>query len=99
LTPAAEEPDRWLIEIDEFARINRPTLWDGGRNPVRYTDLQELGIDIDALEFEKMPRTKTAAPSTTAAASPATETTGLTIAQAKRPWPRPTECSPTRSKS
>ncbi|WP_245925877.1 hypothetical protein [Nocardia nova] len=53
LTPAVAEPDRWLIEIDEYARINSPELWDGGRNPVRYTDREELGIDVDALQFEK----------------------------------------------
>ncbi|PPJ01213.1 hypothetical protein C5E51_34420 [Nocardia nova] len=81
LTPAAHEPDRWLIEIDEYARINTPDLWDGSRNPVRYTDLKELGIDVDALEFEKMPQKEVESLNTPASA--ATEAAGLTIAQAK----------------
>src|SRR5439155_16031135 len=51
---------RWLITISEFARINVPDAWDHGRNPVRYTSLEELGISLDGIEFQPMPETGTA---------------------------------------
>jgi hypothetical protein len=51
----ASEPDRWLITISEYARINVPDVWDHGRNPVRYTTLAELGIEPEKLEFQPMP--------------------------------------------
>lgn len=50
--------DRWLIEISEFARINRPDAWKHWRNPVRYTSLSELGIDLAGVKFEPMPNFK-----------------------------------------
>lgn len=54
ISPSDEE--RWLIEISEYARINRPMLWDGGRNPVRYCSLSDLGIRPNSLEFHPMPQ-------------------------------------------
>jgi hypothetical protein len=51
--------DRWLVEISGFARINYPDLWDHGRNPVRYTSLEELGIRLDGAEFQAMPAKST----------------------------------------
>jgi hypothetical protein len=45
---------RWLIEIGEYARINVPNLWDHGRNPVRYTSLADLGVDVDDLKFQAL---------------------------------------------
>ena len=82
LAPATGEPDRWLVEIDRFARVELPSLWAGWRNPVRYTTLEDLGIDLDTLTFEDMPHQEKPAPTSQAPAlvdSPA----GLTIAQAK----------------
>lgn len=49
-----DDGDRWLIAISAFARINIASLWDGGRNPVRYTSLAELGIDIEGLEWQEV---------------------------------------------
>ena len=69
--------DRWLIEIDEYARIDQPKVWGGERNPVRYTNLAALGIDLEGVEFKKLERATTAAAATAAAVD------GLTIAQAK----------------
>lgn len=46
------EGDRWQIAISEFARLQIPNAWDHGRNPVRYTSLGALGIDLDGLTFE-----------------------------------------------
>jgi len=51
---AGSEPDRWLITISEYARINVPDVWDHGRNPVRYATLDELGITLDGLEFKPL---------------------------------------------
>ncbi len=82
----SQEPgveDRWLIAINEFARINMPDLWDHGRNPVRYTSLEALDIDPAALEWEQMPMAEeiTTAPP---AKSSRDATPGLTIAEAKK---------------
>jgi hypothetical protein len=46
---------RWRVRIGDYAKIAIPHAWDGGRNPVRYTTLQELGIDPATLEFEPIP--------------------------------------------
>jgi len=51
---ARGEVGRWMIAIDEYVRIDRPGVWDRGRNPVRYTSLRELGINSDGLEFHKL---------------------------------------------
>ncbi len=45
---------RWAIEISEYASIDLPNVWEGWRNPVRYTTLEELGIDLSTLKFEKI---------------------------------------------
>lgn len=44
--------------ISEYARIDVPNIWDHGRNPVRYTSLDELakdGITLEGIEFQPMP--------------------------------------------
>lgn len=48
--------DRWMIAISEFARIHYPGVWDHGRNPVRYSSLKQLGIDLADVEFLPMPQ-------------------------------------------
>jgi hypothetical protein len=48
--------NRWLIKIREFARVDIPDVWQGWRNPVRYTNLTALGIDLNRLKFEPMPK-------------------------------------------
>jgi hypothetical protein len=46
----------FLIEISEYATIQRPETWDKEtRNPVAYKTLRELGIDIRGLKFKPMP--------------------------------------------
>jgi hypothetical protein len=82
-SPESDSDDRWMIAISEFARINRPDAWDHGRNPVRYTSLEELGISLDGLKFEPMPSSSEApthSESRLSGSSPAT----LTIAEAKK---------------
>jgi len=50
-TPSNEKK-RYAINITAYAPIDRPYLWDGGQNPVRYVNLADLGIDLAALKFE-----------------------------------------------
>ncbi len=59
---------RYLIQISEYASIDIPNSWSGQQNPVRYTSLEELGIDLNSLKFEKILKP---------------ESTSFTIAQAK----------------
>lgn len=77
------EPDnaRYLVQFHEVARVDVPGAWKAWRNPVRYTTLEELGVELDKLDFE----------GAAAASSPAPTVEGgrgkpgapLTIAQAK----------------
>ncbi len=70
--------DRWRIEFSEYAAINQPEVWGGHRNPVRYTNLDDLGIELDGVKWLPTPQTK-------AAATPpqATAPHALTIQEAK----------------
>jgi hypothetical protein len=72
---------RWIIEISEYALVDFPEKWGEWRNPVKYTTLEELGIDPKKLKFKPMPApTKVL----TQPASPERPKTGaLTIAEAK----------------
>ena len=74
----APADDRWRIEFSEYATINQSEVWGGHRNPVRYTNLDDLGIQLDGLEWLPGPQTNTVAPTSAATASHA-----LTIQEAK----------------
>lgn len=51
-----ENPDRWLLQFSEYAEVLLPDIWGKGwRNPVRYTTLEELGIDLNTLTFKPVP--------------------------------------------
>jgi hypothetical protein len=65
-----DRENRHIIRISEFAVIDLPDQWPGNRNPVRYTTLEELGIDPSELIFKKVTVT-------------VTKSNSLTIAQAK----------------
>ena len=72
---------RWIIEINEYALVDYPEKWGQWRNPVKYTTLEELGIDPKKLEFKPMP-----APTKVLAPPPPPDrpkTGALTIAEAK----------------
>lgn len=43
---------RWIINIDSYAEIDIPDQWDGNRNPVSYRNLEDMGIDLDTLDFK-----------------------------------------------
>jgi hypothetical protein len=74
--------ERWLITISEYALIHRPNVWRGWRNPVRYTSLNELGIDPGELSFQQLQAL--IEPPARAPAVPPHTGRGLTIAEAKR---------------
>jgi hypothetical protein len=80
--PDESAGDRWMIAISEFARVSVPGVWDHGRNPVRYTSLEQLGINLNEILFEPMPAA--AEPHTQAASKPSSAATALTIAEAKK---------------
>ncbi len=44
--------DRYMICVSEVAAIDIPNLWSGQQNPVKYTSLEELGLDLSSLNFE-----------------------------------------------
>jgi hypothetical protein len=56
VVPSAETPGRWMPIFDEYAVIDKPEAWKGWRNPVRYTTLAELGINLAEIKFKPMPR-------------------------------------------
>ena len=81
VVPAAHE-GRFLILFSEYARIDIPDAWDGGRNPVSYRSLDHLSIDPSRLEWKPMPEFKKPAP-VVALPSSTPDTGGLTMAEAK----------------
>jgi len=56
IVPSTKTPDRWLIKFDEYAEIEMANLWPSLRNPVHYTTIEKIGIDISQLEFKPMPK-------------------------------------------
>jgi hypothetical protein len=82
IVPSPESPDRWMIEISEYAHIDMPSIWHG-RNPVKYAHLLEVVFtDIRGLKFKPMPEREAAKP-VEHRAEPASAH-GLTIAEAKK---------------
>ena len=79
---------RFLIQFYEYARVNIPDAWRGGRNPVSYGALQDLGIDPSTLKWEPMPKAADAPTEPALAAEPAAAKNGrmgpLTMAEAKQ---------------
>lgn len=95
--PAPEEPEggRWMICFDEFAylqpQVDPVDVWQGWRNPVRYTTLAEMGVTPDGLVWEDAEKFKDEQLAPKPAGSPKASATlddgsvpPLTIAQAKQ---------------
>lgn len=80
--PSDDLPDRYIIKFKEYAPIavdaSELRRKMGGRNPVSYIDLMELGIDSNSLNFSE----RTDDPVEERPAS--TEDQPLTLAQAKK---------------
>jgi hypothetical protein len=58
VVPAPTRPGRYLITFSEYALVDVPNVWQGDRNPVRYSTLDEikkLGVDIATLKWMPMP--------------------------------------------
>lgn len=70
----SSDKSRWLLTFSEYAEVDVPDAWPGYRNPVWYTDLGEIGIELEKLNFKPMP----GRPSSGAEEVP------LTIPEAKR---------------
>jgi hypothetical protein len=47
----ADGRPRFAIAFDAYAEINKPEVWSKSRNPVWFTNLDALGIDLSSLEF------------------------------------------------
>lgn len=80
-TPQKAGKLRYLIQFSEYARVNVPGVWKGDRNPVKYANLEELGIDVSVLEWEPMPTSP--APIRDVTPVTCTYSGPLTMAQAK----------------
>jgi len=75
---------RWIINIDSYATIDIPNLWDGSRNPVAYRNMKDLGIDITSLNFQPIPESyKSNHPGPVAETGDDYEVQPLTIQSAK----------------
>jgi hypothetical protein len=88
--PAGDEhgANRWIINISEYAEIkDRPNMWDGSRNPVRYTTMEDLGLDPTKFAFKpvaKNPATSESGPMIGTEGGRPAGATALSIEQAKR---------------
>ena len=80
IVDSTETKNRFLIKIGEFARVSIPNVWGGWRNPVKYTDLETLGIKLEDLVFEPMPAVS--APVPESPKPPSDEGPRLSVAQA-----------------
>lgn len=49
------EEKRYMLQFSEYAEVSVPDAWNGQRNPVQYTTLEEMGIDVRKLKFKPMP--------------------------------------------
>ena len=57
-----DNPDRYLVKMSEYAELNVPDVWQGWRNPIKYTTLEELGINLEGLDFRPMPPAEVVSP-------------------------------------
>lgn len=92
VVPSTETGDRFKICFSEYAEANLKEIWKHGwRNPVRYTTLEELGIDLELLAFKKFDENENQVASVEGAsdiahqdnATESDETQPLTIREAK----------------
>jgi hypothetical protein len=79
---SSTKPGRYWIKFSEYALVSIPDVWKKThRNPVKYTAIEELGIDLSKLEWKRMPAAKEPQESKSEGFHPAG---GAVIAEAKR---------------
>jgi hypothetical protein len=61
--PSPDVPGRVVILFNQYADLNIPTAWDGQRNPVAYTTLNDLALDAAALDWKPFPNSSQLQPS------------------------------------
>ncbi len=54
ITPDIETAGRWLVRFDEYAEIDVPDFWDGSRNPIRYSKIDELPVNLEQLHWKHL---------------------------------------------
>jgi hypothetical protein len=79
--PSPEDNNRFPIQFSEYARVDIRDVWKGDRNPVKYTALEDLGIDPTTLKWERMPAVDEPKPITPAISSGVAP---LTMVEAKK---------------
>jgi len=86
ITRSHEHPEgeRWIVGISEYARIERPELWQGWRNPVRYASLADLEIEPGKLKWQRVPEVTAPPAHQPAAVAAAQPVTRMTIDEAKK---------------
>ncbi len=78
--PDNEVGGRFIIRFDEYADIDLPNFWEGWRNPVKYIDLGECGINPDTLTFKPVEHLQRRPPST----ATSNEVQAMDMAHAKK---------------
>ena len=77
----ADDRMRYVIEFDAYAEIEVPNAWGKSRNPVWFTNLDELGIDLNDVEFVSVEDGATVKPAT----RPSIDgSAGISFAEARR---------------
>jgi hypothetical protein len=78
--PSPEGRDgRYIIRFEEYAEIDVPGMAHGWRNPVRYIELDDYGIDPTKLTFRRVPSPVSAgAKAEVAPAASAASSSGIT---------------------
>jgi hypothetical protein len=56
VVPSSAKPGRWKILFSDYSVVDVPSAWGGWRNPVKYTTMGDLGIELDTLDFRPMPK-------------------------------------------
>ncbi len=78
VVPAPQEVADYIVEFSEYALINKRGVWRGDRNPVRYANVEDMGIDFERLDWQPMPpRQPGSAKATEASAVPTFGASGV----------------------
>jgi hypothetical protein len=83
VVPSPDMPERYLIKFGEYAVIHQKDAWGGFRNPIRYTNLEEFGVDPDKLQWNPMPQQSASTSASPENSSAPENTMPLTMAQAR----------------